>query len=215
MKINKEKLVLSVESELGSGGGAVAEALARALKVRCFAEEIIDEAAKLSWIPRKLLKRYEEKRVRHAYDLTADSEDEMRIAPEPYFFAAQIAACRELAEQGPCVLVDHHSNTALSDKEDHIGIFVHADREDRMRSFAFENGVDPDKVARRFIRADRERTRYFKTVAPQWGRASNYDLTVNASGKTPEVVAGHIVEYLETVTEESLVHPTLAQKRSA
>ena len=215
MKINKDRLVLSVESELCAGGDAVAEAVAKKLGLRCRTREILPAASILSGISLKLLRRYEEKQVRHAYDLTAESVEDLRIPPAREFLAAQIAACRSLAEQGPCVLAEHHANAALSDREDHVRIFVHAPREDRLREFARRWGLLPEKAARAFAREDRARSRYFRNVAPRWGKSGNYDLSVNAAAASPEVLADHVVRYLESVSRETLVHPTPAQKRSA
>ena len=47
------------------------------------------------------------------------------------------------------------------------------------------------------------------------GKSGNYDLSVNAAAASPEVLADHVVRYLESVSRETLVHPTPAQKRSA
>lgn len=215
MKINRKKLVISLESELSSDGKEVAAALAKALKLKDCGDEILPVAAELSGISLKLLRRYEEKRVRHAYDLTADGEDTLHIPPARDFLTAQIAACRAIADRGACIITDHHVNTALSDRDDHIRIFVHAQRESRLARYASEKGQSPEQAAKRFAREDRERIRYFKGVNPKWGKASNYDLTVNSDSADPETLAEHIVQYLETVTGERLVHPTQAQKRSA
>ena len=215
MKIDRERMVLSVESELDAGGEEIAGELGRLLRLRCFSGGLLEEAARLSGIPLRLLKRYEEKRVRHAYDLTAENEDQLRLPPAREFLAAQLAACRSEAEQGPCILVDHHSNAAVSDLPDAVSVFVHADRESRLRRFAIRRGMSIEKAARAFDKAERERTLVYKSVAPKWGKAANYDLSVNATGATPEQLAAHIVRYLETVTREDLIHPTAALGRSA
>ena len=79
-----------------------------------------------------------------------------------------------------------------------------------------DTGLVPwEKAARAFDKAERERTLVYKSVAPKWGKAANYDLSVNATGATPEQLAAHIVRYLETVTREDLIHPTAALGRSA
>ena len=215
MKIDRDKLVISVEGELCAGTEDIGEALAKQLGIRCRSDEILMEARRLSGISWKLLKRYEHRRVRQAYDLTASGEDDLRIPPARDFLAAQIAACRELAEQGPCVLVDHHSGPALADRQDHIRIFVHLDKERRLEEFARDRGLRPEKAKAAFSRDDREFVRCYRQVFPGWGRAADYDVTVNAASAPADILAGHILRYLETVTRERLVHPTPAQERSA
>ena len=215
MKIDRDKLVISVEGDLCAGSESLAESLAKALHIPCRRGEILETAHRLSGISLKLLKRYEERPVRSSYDLTASGEADLHLPPAGDFLAAQIAACRALADEGPCVLSDHHANAALSDRPDHVSIFVHADRAARLREYARRHGLSPVAAEPRFVRENRIRSRYFRNVFPGWGKASSYDLTVNAGTASPEVLAGHILHYLETVTREQLVHPTQARKRSA
>lgn len=215
MKLDKSRLPIAVEGELCAGAEEVAAALAALLKTRCLSGEITETAARLSGISEKLLRRYEARRVREAYDISAESEDELHIPAEKYFLAAQVAACRALADEGPCVLVDHHSNAALADREDHVGIFVHADRADRLQRYARQQGKLPQKAERGFRQAERERASCFRRLSRDWGKASNYCLTVNASRTAPETLARNIVQYLETISEADLVRPTSAPERSA
>ena len=215
MKLKRERLIVSVETEAGSKGNEVAKELAETLCIPCYEEEVIREASEISGIPFKLLKRYEDRTAHLAYDLTAEDESGILIPPAKYFLMAQIAACRMLAEHRSCILVDHHSNAALSGRDNHVRVFVHADPESRQKEFALENGIEPGKAKNALSKEDRRRRRYFRSVSRNWGKAGNYDLTVNSSQGSPAVIAGHIVDYLQTITEERLVHPTWADRLSA
>ncbi len=208
MKINRDHLVLTVEGELCAGTEAVARSLAKRLRIPCHTDEILEEARRISGISRKLLKRYESKPVRSAFDLTAAGEDEMHIPPARAFLLAQIAACRELAGQGPCVLVDHHSGAALADHLDHFRVYVQAERGRRLYEFAMRHGFSLEQARRRFDREDRLYDVNFRRAFSKWGKASSYDMTVNTSTVPPDVLAAHIVRYLETVTQEKLIHRT-------
>lgn len=211
MKINRDHLVLTVEGELCAGTEAVARSLAKKLRIPCHTDEILEEAWRISGISRKLLKRYESKPVRSAFDLTASGEDEMHIPPARAFLLAQIAACRELAEQGPCVLVDHHSGAALADHQDHFRVFVQAERGRRLYEYALRRGFSLEKARRSFDREDRLHDVNFRQAFSKWGKASSYDMTVNTSTVPPEILAAHIIRYLETVTQERLIHRTDAK----
>lgn len=215
MKIDQDKLVITVEGELCAEQEILGAALANTLRMPCYRGEILETAKQISGISWKLLKRYEEKPVRSAYDLTASGEDDLHMPPARDFLAAQIAACRELAEEGPCILVDHHASAAISDRADHLSVFVHADRDARLLEYARRWGLSPEQAKRRFAREDRVRSRYFRSVFPGWGKAGSYDITLKASGIFPEELANHVIRYLETVTRERLVHPTPARERSA
>ena len=206
MKVNRDHLVLTVEGELCAGTEAVAQSLAKKLRIPCRTDEILEEAWRLSGISRKLLKRYESRPVRSAFDLTATGEDDMHIPPARNFAVAMIAACRELARQGPCVLVDHHSGAALADQQDHFRVFVQGERGRRLYEYALRRGFSIEKARRSFDREDRLHDVNFRRVFPKWGKASSYDMTVNTGTAPPEILAAHIARYLETVTQERLVH---------
>jgi cytidylate kinase len=215
MKIDWNKLVITVEGELCAEQEALGAALANVLHMPCYRGEILETANRISGISWKLLKRYEEKPVRSAYDLTASGENDLHMPPARDFLTAQIAACRELAEEGPCILVDHHANAAISDRADHLSVFVHVDRDLRLLEFARRHGLSPQEAKPRFAREDRVRSRYFRSVFPGWGKAGSYDITLKAGGIIPEELTNHVIRYLEAVTRERLVHPTPARERSA
>ncbi|MBR6952049.1 MAG: cytidylate kinase-like family protein [Oscillospiraceae bacterium] len=206
MKISRDHLVITVEGELCAGTEAVARSLAKRLRIPCHTERILEEAWRISGISRKLLKRYESRPVRSAFDLTATGEDDMRIPPARAFLLAQIAACRELAREGPCVLVDHHSGIALADQQDHFRVYVQGERGRRIHEYALRRGISVEKARQRFDREDRLHDQTFRRVFSQWGKASSYDMSVNTSTVPPEILAEHIVRYLETVTQEKLIH---------
>ena len=205
LNIDKDHLVLTVEGELCAKTETVARSLAKRLRIPCHTDGILEEAQRISGISGKLLKRYETRPVRSAFDLTASGEDKMHIPPARAFLLAQIAACRELARQGPCVLVDHHSGAALADHQDHFRVYVQAERGHRLFEFARRRGSSPEQVRRAFDREDRLYDVTFRRAFPKWGKASNYDMTVNTSTVPPDVLAAHIVRYLETVTQEKLI----------
>lgn len=215
MKLKKDTLVVSVETEPGSRGGEVAAELAGTLGIPCYERAVLDEASKISGISLKLLQRYEERNVHTAYRLDAEDESDIMLPPAKVFLMAQVAACRLLAERGSCVLVDHHSNAALSDRENHVRVFIHADKDAREEQFALENNLPPEKAVKALAKEERRRRRYFRSVSRHWGKAGNYDLTVNSTHGSPKAIAGHIVEYLQNMTEENLIHPTQARKLSA
>lgn len=216
MKSRKENFVISVESELGCNGEKIARELAKAVGVKCYSGKIIKEASKLSGISENLLRRYEEKPVREAYDLMAENEGKIKLPQARRFIMAQLAACRALAERGSCVLVNHHSNMAMCDHEKHFSVFVHSDWESRVDEYARENKLDKERAAKELASKSRARRRYFRSIAKRWGEAGNYDLTIDSTNIAPAVAAGNIVSYLETVSQEVLrPHPTQAQKRGA
>ena len=187
MKINKNNMIITVDTELGSNGEAVARALSEQLHIPCYAGEILDKASELSGIPAALLHRYDGRAVR-ASDFTT----------------AQVMACRALAEQGSCILVDRHASMALEGREDLVRIFVHANFADRARSFASHMHIAVQSAEQKLKKADHAYRGYYRGNHKGWGAAENYDLSVNASDADVPAMAATVLGFLESLTGEKL-----------
>lgn len=204
MKVNKNNMIITIDTELGCNGEAVAKALAEELRIPCYGEEILDKAAELSGISARLLHRYDGRVVHAAYDLLAQDASALKMRSAADFVTAQVLACRELAAQGPCILVDRHSTMALNGQEGHVSIFIHADLEDRAARLA-EAGVMSAEEARKTLRKnDRARRSCYRGNWKGWGEAESYDISVNASDADVNTLAHTILGFLETMTGESL-----------
>lgn len=216
MNGKKEKFIISIESGLCVDGDRIAKELGRILGIKSFSGEIIKEASRLSAIPENLLLRYEDKAVREAYDLMAEDEAHIRLPSARRFIMAQLAACKSLAEQGSCILVNHHSNAAMSDHNNHIRIFVHTGPHRRIKAYDKETHMDIEFAASELRRESKARTRYFKSISKRWGEAANYDFCLDSTNMAPSQAAASIVRYLETAVHGDLVpRPTRALRRGA
>ena len=200
MKLNKDNMIITADTEIGADGEAIASALAEMLHIPCYGEEILDKAAELSGIPAKQLHRYDGRTVRAAYDLLADDDTPLKLRPAADFVAAQMAACRSLAEQGPCILVDRHASKALEGREDLVRIYIHADFEDRAARLSKEKGADLEETRRSLRMADRAWRSCYRGSHKGWGEADSYDLSINASDADVPTLAGTILGFLNTLT---------------
>lgn len=48
-------------------------------------------------------------------------------------YLAQVQTIRELAEQGPCIIVGRDANHILAERNDLLNIFIYADRSVRLK----------------------------------------------------------------------------------
>ncbi len=199
MKLNKNEMVITIDSELGSNGDLIAKELSGILDVPCYGTEILDRASEISGIPYKLMHRYDGRAVHAAYDFLAEDESAIKIAPASDFITAQIFAARQLASAGPCILVDRHANAALEGNKNHISIFIHANFDDRVKVFAAEKNLTENAAIHSLKKADRAYGSYYRGTNKGWGDAGKYDLTVNASDADINAVALMICSFLNTV----------------
>ena len=70
----------------------------------------------------------------------------------------------------------------LRDKYNCMNIFVHADKEDRVKRVVEEYGVKGENVSAIVDKTDKQRARHYQYYSDQlWGAAENYHLTLNTS----------------------------------
>ena len=205
MKINKNNMIITIDTELCANGEKIAKELAAMLHLPCYGEEILDKASELSRIPARLMHRYDGRTVHAAYDLLANDSDPLHIRPAADFITAQVAACRDLAAKGPCILVDRHASMAMEGTEGHVSVYIHSDFSDRAANLAAQKGLSAADAEKQLKRADRAYRSYYRGNHKGWGEADSYDISVNASDGDVHTLAGTLLSFLETMVGAELV----------
>lgn len=104
--------------------------------------------------------------------------------------AERFQAIRDLAAQGPCVIVGFCADHVLEGTEGLIRVFIHSDMAHRVRRIVTQYGLPADQADREALRQDRERAmRYGFHTKGKWADLSRYDLTVDSG---PLGVAGTV-----------------------
>lgn len=186
--------VIALDTELYSGGEALGAALSSRLGIPCYGEEILTKAAELSGIPEGILRRYDGRSIVAAYDLTADDPAALHLPTTGSLISAQLAACKALAEKGPCILVDRFASHALSGES--IPVYLSADFDQRAAELARQKNLGPAAARRQLKRQDRVRSRYYRNGNRNWGYAKAYAVSVNATGADPEELAVSLTAFL-------------------
>lgn len=173
------KQVITIGREYGSGGRAVAQKVADALSVPYYDKQIIEMAAKETGLSEAFILENEQKKTpSFLYNLYISS----RNLPVPdQVFVAQTEIIKRLADEGPCVIVGRCANYILQDHQSALHVFVHAPFDRRVRRAQEEYG-EPADIARMMVaRHDKSRASYYNHfTAGDWGKAQNYDLSINS-----------------------------------
>ena len=97
-------------------------------------------------------------------------------------FFAQAEVIRELADEGPCVIVGRCSDYVLGERPECLKVFIHADLPSRVERCVEEYHIPSDDMERRVIQMDRGRSNYYNYyTGHNWGDMRRYDLTINSS----------------------------------
>ena len=97
-------------------------------------------------------------------------------------FLAQFNAIKNIAEEGPCVIVGRCADYALAEFPNLISVFIHGDLERRVERIASKYDLTNAKAKEMIIKTDKGRASYYNYYSTKrWGHVSGYDLCVNST----------------------------------
>ena len=185
------KSIITIGRQYGSGGHEIGQKLAKELGIKCYDKELLDRAAKESGICQELFEHHDERPTNSfLYSLVMDTYS-MNGAASGYtemplnykVFLAQFNAIKQIAKEGPCVMIGRCADYALADFDNCFSVFFHADLQTRIRRIAKIYDLTDAKAKDRIIKTDKKRSSYYNYyTSKRWGDADSYDLCID-SGK--------------------------------
>ena len=101
---------------------------------------------------------------------------------EQQVYLATYNTIKELADQGPCVLIGRCADYALKDRDDVINLFITAPLENRIERVARRNNITPEQAKEAIRKTDKNRASYYNYYSSkEWGDAKSYDLCIDSS----------------------------------
>lgn len=185
----KNKTIITISREFGSGGRELGELLAKILDIPFYDKEIIEISAKESGIDQSL---FEEKKNQTSkgikligalgYSLGGPLSTIGEITLNDRLFLVQSQVISQLASKGACVMIGRCADYILQDHENVLNIFVYADMKDRIQRAIHSYEVNEDDIENSILKIDKQRANYYNYYSDRtWGRIHNYDLCLNTS----------------------------------
>lgn len=180
--------VITIGRQFGSGGRYVGRLLAEKLGIPFYDKELLSEAAKISGICEEVLEDHDEKPSRSllfsmmgSAPMRADaSMMYMEMPLNHRIFMAQFDAIRQIAAQGPCIIVGRCADYVLREQKNAVSFFVKADMDSRIERAVKYYDIERDKAEDAIRKADKRRASYYNYYASgTWGNVDNYDLCVD------------------------------------
>lgn len=197
----KNPLIITIGREYGSGGRQIGQALANRLGISFYDKEIITLAAKKSGLSDEFIANNEQ-RVRSGlmYNFAASASYHNGFFAQQYLplseniFIAQAQVIRDIAARESAVIVGRCADYILEGRENTINVFIHAPMEARVQRIMALHQLDEAAAMKEINRSDKERgNHYFRYTDMKWGKAQNYDISVNSAllgvEKTAEMLA--------------------------
>ena len=170
----KEKFVITVGRQLGSGGRDIAHIIGERLGIKVYDRELINEAARKSGLNPELFEHADEKAPRHlplVGALTADISATSILSSyinNDTLFGLQSQTIRELASRESCIVIGRCADYVLREQPNVLSTFITATESDRLARIMRHTGTT--RGAMLIWQTDRKRsllTLHFKTWCGQ------------------------------------------------
>ena len=178
-----EPMVITIAREYASGGSEIAQAVADKLGIPLYNKELITRAAKKSGLTEEAIAASENQRSGSLIYSLYMMGNTMPLADPAY--SLQSSVIKELASEGPCVILGRCGDYVLRERPNVLSVFVYAPLEDRIERAKARPGAK-DLMDRQWevqlAKHDRARASYYNYYTEnRWGEAKNYDLCLNAA----------------------------------
>ena len=182
--------IITIGRQYGSGGHDIGKQLAEELNVPFYDKALLERAAKDSGLCQEIFENHDEKPtnsflyslVMDTYSLgyTTSSFSEMPLNHK--IFLAQFDAIKNIAKEGPCVIVGRCADYALAEFPNVVNVFLHAELQDRIVRIARRHDLTDAKAKDLIIKTDKRRASYYNYyTSKKWGEAAGYDLSLNTA----------------------------------
>lgn len=210
------KTVITIGRQFGSGGKEVGIRVAKELGIPFYDKELLQEAAKKSGLCEKIFENFDERPKSLLYSIAMDSY--MFALPgsgvgdslEQQVYLATFNAIRQLAAQGPCVIIGRCADYALENDPNHLSLFISAPMDVRVARVAERQNLSPEKARQLIQKTDKRRASYYEYYSgKRWGAVDSYDFCIDSSylglGRTVELIqtmVAHKEHPIPSPTEE-------------
>lgn len=200
--------IITIGRQFGSGGREIGEMVAEHFGIKCYDKELLSRAAKESGFCEEMIQNHDERPtnsflynlVMDTYSFGYNSSSFVDMPISHKVFLAQFDTIKKIADEGPCVIVGRCADYALSDYDNVLNIFIHADEEFKIQRIKerFEDVNSDDKARDMMNKKDKQRQSYYNYYSSKkWGRADSYDLSINSGILGVEGTVKFIIQYIE------------------
>ena len=190
---NKDKLIINIGRQVGSGGHIIAKLLADEFECQFYDKEILNLAAKESGFSEKFFEQNDEQRgfiqtlfSMHA-PLISDNNFYNNKFSQDGLFQFQSEAITKAADEGSCVFVGRAADYVLRTYPNVVNIFITANMKDRIKLVCQRLGCDEKDAKKLIIDKESERASYYNYyTGKKWGHSCSCLLYTSPSPRDVE-----------------------------
>ena len=174
--------VITLGREICSGGCDIAKQVAKELNLPYYDKELITIAAKKSGLSEEAIAASEKRRTGSLMYSLYTMGNQLPLADQVYILQSRII--KEVAEEGPCIIVGRCADYVLREMPGVLKTFVYAPMEYRIKWGRANADLPADEAAAEAAirKADRRKADYYNYYTQnRWGEAASYDICLNAA----------------------------------
>jgi cytidylate kinase len=195
------KTIISISRQYGSGGREVGEVLASKLGYAYYDTRLITRISQMGEVDPDLVNASGEglagKISSILMHLGAEGKDEDSLPLPDRLFLVQGRTVKQIASEGPCVIIGHLADYFLEGRPELLTVFIHSDWEARKARVMTRNNLNEHDAVMRIKRIDHNRLSIYEQYTERrWGKAANYDISLSSStfgiNETADIIASII-----------------------
>jgi cytidylate kinase len=190
--------IITISRQYGSGGREIGERVASSLGYKYYDKELIRRLANKGAVDEEFAKAGSEGIMGRLSCLFlqrgSEGVDEDSLPLLDRMFLTQARLIKQIALEGPCVIVGHCADYFLEGYQKTLNVFVHAEWESRVQRVMLRNNISYADAVLRIKKVDRHRASFYEQYTDRkWGNAENYDISCSSSAIGIDELVGLIV----------------------
>lgn len=209
----KEKFVIAINRELGSGGRTVGEKLAAKLGVDFYDKALVKALEEKYHLTVEEIENLKGRKnnwwsdfsrvvsvgetMRHQYYSIAVG-DEPKLVTTQQIFKVEKEMLLAMAENGSCVITGRSGFFVFRHHPNHISVLIQAPMEKRIQRLMKKQNMSAEEAEKTIRRIDKMRDNYVtKYTGESRYDTRNYDLVINMDSINEDDAAALIMQYIE------------------
>lgn len=179
--------IIAIEREYASGGNEIGERTARRLDIPCYGQEVLNRAAEQMHTSAERLLHLEEttsNSLLYSIGMAAKVMTGERdgLSEEGALYVVEERVIKDMALQGPCVIVGRCAGWILRERSDVLRVFIHANRDYRKQRAVEAYGIAPQNAENVLRKYDRRRANFYHAnTGMSWDDKKGYHLVLDSS----------------------------------
>ena len=187
--ILKNKIIITIAREYGSGGRYVGRLVAQKLGIKFYDKDIMVKLAEETGLSLDYIESNEQKR-----DNVANiSSNIAGLTTQDNLYLEESKLIKSLSSSS-CVIIGRCADDILKDEKNILKVFIYSDMDDKIKRVTTHYNIDKKNALKEIKRINKLRSNHYNHyTGKNWGMPDNYDLCINSDllgvEKTAEIIS--------------------------